>query len=125
MDDERENGSSEMRPDDAGNDNRPSAVVRTVSGELEAEAIRTALESAGIPVRIKMESVARLIAVTVDGLGKVEVLVPPARIEEARGILATVVDQDELAKEALSCGDGARPVGAGATAEPDDGTEDI
>ena len=124
MCDERENGSSEMRPDDACDDSRPSAVVRTVSGELEAEAIRTALESAGIPVRIKMESVARLIAVTVDGLGKVEVLVPPARLDEARGILETVVDQDELAAEALSCGDDERTTETGATDATDDGPKD-
>ena len=112
MHDERENGSSEVQPDGAGDESQPSAVVRTVSGELEAEAIRTALESAGIPVRIKMESVARLIAVTVDGLGKVEVLVPPARLEEARDLLATVVDQDQLAEEALACGDDPRTADA-------------
>jgi len=123
MYDERENGSSDMRPDEAGDDSRPSAVVRTVSGELEAEAIRTALESAGIPVQIKMESVARLIAVTVDGLGKVEVLVPPARLEEARNILAAVVDQEELAEEALACGDDAVATGAGAADSRDDGSE--
>ena len=91
------------RDDRVENGSPPTAVVRTVSGEPEAEAIRTALESAGIPVRIKMESVARLIAVTVDGLGKVEVLVPPDRVEEARAILASAVDPDELAEEALSC----------------------
>ncbi len=120
MPDERANDSSEVRPGDAGDESQPTAVVRTVAGELEAEAIRTALESAGIPVRIKMESVAKLIAVTVDGLGKVEVLVPPARLDEARDILATVIDQDELAEEALACGDDATaPEDAPATAPED------
>lgn len=102
----------------------PSAVVRTVGGELEAEAIRTALESAGIPVRIKMESVAKLIAVTVDGLGKVEVLVPPERLEEARAVLDSVVDPDELVEEALGGSERAEsaPGGAdgGATEARDD-----
>jgi hypothetical protein len=93
----------------------PSAVVRTVGGELEAEAIRTALESAGIPVRIKMESVAKLIAVTVDGLGKVEVLVPPERLEEARAVLDSVVDPDELVEEALA--------GSERSEDPSEGTD--
>jgi hypothetical protein len=111
MRDERGRNSDTDRTDDVGNDDTPTAVARTVSGELEAEAIRSALESAGIPVRIKMESVARLIAVTVDGLGKVEVLVPPDRLDEALAVLESVVDPDELAQEALSSGDADGPEG--------------
>ncbi|MCD4690898.1 DUF2007 domain-containing protein [bacterium] len=80
----------------------PAAVACTVAGEMEAEAVRTALESAGIPVRIKMESVTKLIAVTVDGLGAVEVLVPPGRLDEAKAILASTIDQDELTAQALA-----------------------
>jgi len=105
MHDEPERGDSAVRPDGASDGGSPTAVVRTVAGELEAETIRTALESAGIPVQIKMESVAKIIALTVDGLGKVDVLVPPERIEEARDILATIIDQDALAEEALACSD--------------------
>jgi len=110
MRDERDSGEPRAQ-DDGAHEERPAngthatAVARTVSGELEAEAIRTALESAGIPVRIKMESVAKLIAVTVDGLGKVEVLVPPDRLDEARRILDSVIDPDELEAQALSSSD--------------------
>ena len=102
MREEHENGSDGMRTGGDEGETLPTAVVRTVGGELEAEAIRTALESAGIPVRVKMESVAKLIAVTVDGLGKVELLVPHDRLEEAREILAAEVDQDELVEKALA-----------------------
>ncbi len=123
MHDEHERGSTGMQPDGASDESRPTAVVRTVGGELEAEAIRTALESAGIPVHIKMESVARLIAVTVDGLGKVEVLVPPDRLDEARDILAAVVDQDDLAEEALAFADDAGPSIDGARDAPDSDPE--
>ncbi len=87
---------------DAGDGHAPMAVVRTVSGELEAETIRSALESAGIPARIKMESVAKVITLTVDGLGKVEILVPEDRLDEANEILSSAVDLDRLEDEAMS-----------------------
>jgi hypothetical protein len=62
-------------------------AVFTASGEMEAQAIRSVLEGAGIPAYIKMEAAQRLFAVTVDGLGAVKVMVPADRIEEARSVI--------------------------------------
>lgn len=63
------------------------AVAFTANGEMEAHTVRSALEAAGIPARIKIEAAQKLFAVTVDGLGAVKVLVPADRLEEAREVL--------------------------------------
>ena len=63
------------------------AAVYTASGEMEAQAIRSVLEGAGIPAYIKMEAAQQLFAVTVDGLGAVKVMVPADRMEEARSVI--------------------------------------
>ena len=68
-------------------ENSPLEVVYTANGEMEAQAIRSALEAAGIPAELKMEAAQKLFAVTVDGLGAVKVMVPADRIEEARSIV--------------------------------------
>jgi hypothetical protein len=62
-------------------------VAYTASGEIEAQAVRSALEAAGIPARLKMEAAQTLFAVTVDGLGAIGVMVPADRLEEARSII--------------------------------------
>ena len=62
-------------------------VAYTANGEMEAQAIRSVLEAAGIPAYLKMEAAQRLFAVTVDGLGAVRVMVPADRIEEARSVV--------------------------------------
>ena len=73
-------------------------VAYTANGEMEAQAIRSALEAAGIPAELKMEAAQTLFAVTVDGLGAIKVMVPPDRVEEARSIIenpaATVGDAE-------------------------------
>jgi len=65
----------------------PLEVAYTASGEMEAQAVRSALEAAGIPAELKMEAAQKLFAVTVDGLGAVRVMVPADRLEEARSIV--------------------------------------
>ena len=65
----------------------PMEVAYTASGEMEAQAVRSALEAAGIPAELKMEAAQTLFAVTVDGLGAVRVMVPADRLEEARSIV--------------------------------------
>lgn len=61
----------------------------TAYGDAEAQAVRSALEAAGIPVMLRCEAITRAYPVTVDGLGAVRVLVPADRLEEAREILET------------------------------------
>ena len=77
-------------------------VVYTANGEMEAQAIRSALEAAGIPAELKMEAAQKLFAVTVDGLGAVKVMVPADRIEEARSI----VENPAATHEEPDSGDG-------------------
>ena len=52
-------------------------VVYRSQGMLGAEAVKALLLSQGIPAILKYQSLARVLAVTVDGLGLVEVLVRP------------------------------------------------
>lgn len=61
-------------------------VVYTTYGALRAEIIKGKLESAGIPAIIRAES-QNVIPMTVDGIGKAEVLVTRGREAEARALL--------------------------------------
>ena len=65
------------------------AVICTVQGELTADVIKSRLESEGIPVLLEYESAGRVFAMTVDGLGKVRILVPKELAEEAKQIIKT------------------------------------
>jgi ribosomal protein L12E/L44/L45/RPP1/RPP2 len=64
-------------------------VVHTANGEMEAQALKSVLEAAGIPAELDIEAAAKLFVVTVDGLGAVKIKVPADRVEEARAVLAT------------------------------------
>ncbi len=59
-----------------------------VEGSLEAEIIKSKLESFQIPVLLQYEAAGRIFGITMDGLGKVKVMVPLALFEEARKVLA-------------------------------------
>ena len=62
-------------------------LVHTVQGELTAHAIKSHLESEGIPVLLQYESVGVVYGLTIDGLGEVKILVPQELSEEARQII--------------------------------------
>jgi len=62
-------------------------VVYKAQGITQAEVIKSKLESAGIPALLKYESLGPVLAVTIDGLGEVQVLVPKPREDEAREVL--------------------------------------
>jgi hypothetical protein len=59
-----------------------------VEGSMEAEIIKSKLESYEIPVLLQYEAAGRIFGITMDGLGKVRVLVPQDLLEEARKVLA-------------------------------------
>lgn len=61
-------------------------VVYTTYGALRAEIIKSKLASAGIPAIIRAES-QNVIPMTVDGIGKAEVLVARSCEAEARAVL--------------------------------------
>ena len=69
-------------------DSREPVVVYTSQGPLAADVARGKLQSEGIPVMLRYPSVGRVLGLTVDGLGRVEVLVPAAYEARAREALA-------------------------------------
>ncbi len=71
-------------------------VAATESGWWRADLIKARLEAEGIPVELKYEAVGRVYGLTVDGLGKVDILVPAGSIDRVREILSESFDQEEL-----------------------------
>jgi hypothetical protein len=68
---------------------KPGLVtVYTASGQLQAQVIKTKLESAGIPALLDYESAGIVLGITVDGLGEVRVMVAENLAEEARTLLS-------------------------------------
>ena len=68
---------------------REPVVVYAAQGQLRAAVIRSALESAGIPVMLCYESLGSVMGLTVDGIGRVYVLVPAEWEQEALDLLNT------------------------------------
>jgi hypothetical protein len=63
------------------------------------EMYQSKLEAMGIPVLLKYESAGPVFGITVDGLGRVEVMVPKEFAGEARSILEDVPDGQGLDSE--------------------------
>ena len=63
------------------------AVVYVSQGPLAAEVVKAKLESQGIPVMLRYASIGRILGLTVDGLGRVEVVVPLAYEATAKELL--------------------------------------
>jgi hypothetical protein len=63
-----------------------------IDGLMEAEIIKSKLDNFEIPCMLKFEAVGRLLGITSDGLGKVQVMVPPDFLEKAKEILNTETD---------------------------------
>jgi len=64
-------------------------TVATTAGMLPAQVLRSVLESAGIPVFLRYESIGQVYGLTLDGLGEVQVQVPAEYVQEARELLET------------------------------------
>lgn len=62
-------------------------VIYISQGPLAAEVVKGKLEAAGIPALLRYEAIGRVLGLTVDGLGKVEVLVNAEHEAEARELL--------------------------------------
>jgi len=67
--------------------------LMVTDGLMEAEIIKSKLENFEIPCMLKFEAVGRLMGITSDGLGKVQVMVPPGYLEKAKEILDTETDE--------------------------------
>ena len=62
-------------------------LLIVVQGQMEAAIIRSRLESEGIPVLLRYESVGSLYGITSNELGEVRVLVPKEFLDPARRII--------------------------------------
>jgi hypothetical protein len=63
--------------------------VFIANGQIQAEQVRAFLQAAGIPGVLRGESLTKTHGLTLDGLGRVEVLVPAADEAQARELLAS------------------------------------
>ena len=63
-------------------------VIATADGEIQAQQIRAFLEAHGIASTFRGESLRLTHGLTLDGLGKVDILVPDEDAERARALLA-------------------------------------
>ena len=59
----------------------------TVQGQFAEGQVRAFLEANGIPTQVRGETLRTTHGISIDGLGAVEILVPPDRVEEARELL--------------------------------------
>jgi hypothetical protein len=73
--------------------------LMVVDGLMEAEIIKSKLEHFEIPCMLKFEAVGRLLGITRDGLGKVQVMIPLRYKEKAREILNSTSDDQEDEEE--------------------------
>jgi len=68
---------------------RDLVTVYVAQGQLRAAVIRSALESAGIPVMLRYEALGTILPITIDGIGRVNVMVPAEWEHDARDLLNT------------------------------------
>jgi hypothetical protein len=71
-------------------------VVYTSQGPWGAEVVRAKLEAAGIHAMLRYEAIGRVLGLTVDGLGQVEVLVNP----EDEALARELVEEEDSAADA-------------------------
>ncbi len=64
--------------------------VEEAQGITEAEIIKSFLESNGIPVELRYESIGKVLGITTDGLGVVKIFVPEEKEEEAKRLIESV-----------------------------------
>ena len=63
-------------------------ILVVVEGMVEAEIIKSKLDAFEIPSVLKFEAVGRLLGITMDGLGKVNILVREDDLERAQDVIS-------------------------------------
>lgn len=71
-------------------------VVSITSGLIKARILEGRLEAEGIPVRLQYEPIGAIYAITVDGLGEVQILVPEQWVGHALRVLAKEYREEDL-----------------------------
>lgn len=66
--------------------------VFTANGEIQAQQVRAFLDAAGVSSEVRGESLRNTHGFTLDGLGKVEILVSDVDEARARALLASAED---------------------------------
>lgn len=62
-------------------------LVYTANSPSEAIVIRSVLETNGIQVKEVQETAGKLFAISMDGLGKVDIYVPEEKFDDAKALL--------------------------------------
>lgn len=70
--------------------------IFSAAGLLEAEMIKSFLESYGISVFVNQESLGKTLGLSAGPLGLVEVLVPQSQVEEATSLLQEVWEDKQM-----------------------------
>lgn len=75
--------------------------LTVVEGMMEAQIIKARLDNFGIPCMLKFEAIGRVIGITTDGLGKVQVMVPPDYLDKAEEVMESAypIKDDESAED--------------------------
>jgi hypothetical protein len=68
---------------------QPTSCVFVASGQIPAEQVRSFLQASGVGCILRGESLSKTHGFTLDGLGRVEVLVAEADEDRARELLAS------------------------------------
>jgi hypothetical protein len=68
---------------------QPTSCVFVASGQIPAEQVRSFLQASGIGSILRGESLSKTHGLTLDGLGRVEVLVAESDEDRARELLAS------------------------------------
>jgi hypothetical protein len=61
--------------------------IASCAGQMQAQVLKTKLETVGIPVLLEYESAGLVFGVTLDGLGEVRVMVPADLEEEGMAVI--------------------------------------
>lgn len=77
-----------------GDPGRPVEVYRAIN-EMEAQVIKSFLESNGIPVMLKHEAISSVIGFSAGPLAEVSVLVPESLADRAIELLDSAEEEDE------------------------------
>ena len=67
----------------------PTSCVFVANGQLQAEQVRSFLQASGVACILRGESLSKTHGLTLDGLGRVELLVAEADAGQARELLAS------------------------------------
>ena len=81
-------------PDKPSSDNMKTVVVHTVQGSIEAEIVQTCLRSCGIESTTQGLAVQSVHPFTVDGMGKIKILVMENDAEAARQVIADFLENN-------------------------------